>query len=52
MDRAVYYFGLIHLLLYAGLGLSFVLYNVCRIVPGIAKTLWEHRNDIVPRYEP
>lgn len=51
MDTAVWYFGLLHLLLYAGMGVSFVIYNAFRILPGIAKTIWQHRDDVVPRYE-
>ena len=52
MDSAVYAFGLIHLLLYAGMGLSFVVYVAFRILPGIAKTIYAHRDDVLPRYEP
>ncbi len=52
MDRAVFYFGLAHLLLYTAMGMSYVVYNAFRVIPGIAKTLWEHRSDVLPRYEP
>ncbi len=52
MDRAVWAFGLVHLLLYAGMGLSFVVYNVFRIIPRIIRTIWQHRDDVLPRYEP
>ncbi len=52
MDSAVFYFGLAHLLLYAGMGLAFVIYNAFRILPGIARTIYQHRDDVLPRYEP
>lgn len=51
MDNAVFYFGLIHLLFYAGMGVSFVIYNAFRVIPGIAKTIWQHRDDALPRYD-
>lgn len=50
-DAVIYGFGLVHLILYASLGLSFVVYQAVRIIGGIAKLIWDHRDDIVPRFE-
>lgn len=50
-DSAIYYFGWLHLFLYAGLGFSFVCFCAARLIGGIAKLLWAHRNDALPRLE-
>lgn len=51
MSDAIWFFGFLHLLLYSALGFSFIAYQVFRIIPGISKVLWQHRNDLFPRYE-
>ncbi len=51
MDSAIYGFGFIHFLLYAGLGLSYIVYHTFRNITGIVKTIWKHRDDALPRYE-